>query len=450
VLQYYRENISNFVLLGIWLIVGIYGGPLIYGLVPLCLFLLRRKDMNEEILIGYLFILILSDSKESSLEFAKSLKNIYITVLALFLFLNMNSFKPFNKFYKIFIPFFLISVVSMCFSVSDSFFFTSFQKTLSFFLSFLVIPNFVTKLYREFGVQFLKRFIMFGFTVLCFGFILELVAPDSALLLGSRFRGVFGGPNGLGVYCVLFFIITYVINDFFPELFSKNERIVIFGFILLTIYMTGSRNAIISVLIFYLFQRLFSLSPFLGFIMFLLTILVTEIISTNATTIILSLGLGQYFRVNTLEEGSGRYIAWDFAWKQIQNNFFIGKGFAYNEFYMRQHYGQLLKLNHQGGIHNSFLTFWMDQGLIGLLIYLWSYILTFIKGAQKTKYAFPIMFAISFSAFFESWLVGSLSPFAFLGMFIFTLITCDEIVPETTSASTGKIHTQPYTTSALQ
>jgi hypothetical protein len=54
----------------------------------------------------------------------------------------------------------------------------------------------------------------------------------------------------------------------------------------------------------------------------------------------------------------------------------------------------------------------------------------FIKAAQKSKFAFPIMFAISFSAFFESWLVGSLSPFAFMGMFVFTIITTEEIVPQ--------------------
>jgi O-antigen ligase len=96
---------------------------------------------------------------------------------------------------------------------------------------------------------------------------------------------------------------------------------------------------------------------------------------------------------------------------------------------MRQHYGALLKLNHQGGVHNSFLTFWFDQGLVGLLIYLRSYVLVFIKSAKKTKYAFPAMFAISFTAFFESWLVGSLSAFAFMGVFIFTILTSDEIKP---------------------
>jgi len=429
-LQYYKENIQLFLILTIWLIVGIYGGPLIYGVLPITMFLMQRKDMYEELLLGYLFILILSDSQEGALYFAKEVKNIYISLLAVFIYTDRKDFQPFDSLYKIFIPFFVISLITISFSTGDSFFLTGVQKTISFLLSFIVIPNIVIKLYRENGIQFLRRFVLFIFMVLVIGFLLKYILPETALLLGERYRGIFGGPNGLGVFCLLSFITFFVINNFFPDLFSKNERILIFGIILLSVFYSGSRNAVISVLIFYIFQRFFSLSPFLGFILFLVAIFITDLISSNATAIILSLGLGDYFRTNTIEEGSGRYIAWAFAWNQIQNNFFLGKGFAYNEFYMRHHYGELLKLNHQGGIHNSFLTFWMDQGLVGLLIYLYSYILMFIKAAQKSKFAFPIMFAISFSAFFESWLVGSLSPFAFMGMFVFTIITSEEIVPQ--------------------
>ena len=428
-----------FIIFAIWLVVGMYGGPVIYGLVPFVMILMKRKGMHEELLLGYLFILLLSDSLESSLLFAKDLKNIYVTMMALLLFADIKNFQPFNKFYKIFIPFFLISIVTMLNSTGDAFFFTSVQKTLSYFLSFLIIPNFVSRLYREEGTQFLRRMMFFFFTILLIGFVLKYISPTTALLLGERFRGVFGGPNGLGVFSVLTFISFYVINDFFPDLFTKNERRIIYVTILLSIVLCGSRNAIITILIFYIFQRFFSLSPFFGFIFFLVTIFVAEIVSSNATAIVVSLGLGDYFRTKTLEEGSGRFIAWAFAWEQIQNNFFIGKGFAYNEFYMRQHYGMLLKLNHQGGVHNSFLTFWMDQGLIGLLLYLRSYILTFIKAAQKTKFAFPIMFAISFSAFFESWLVGSLSPFAFMGMFVFSILTDDDIAPQIVESKKGKI-----------
>lgn len=321
----------------------------------------------------------------------------------------------------------------MLISVNESFFYTSLQKTISFILSFMVLPNFFTKLYREHGEQFFRRFVFFVITTLLIGFVLKYIAPDFSYLENGRFRGVLGSPNGLGIYSVLTFIFFYVLNDFFPSLFSKYEKYIIFGAILISIYWSGSRNSVIAVLIFYFFQRFYNLSPFFGLIMFLLALFLTELITNNLTFIIMSLDLGDFFRINTLEEGSGRYIAWDFAWKQIQHNFLIGKGFAYNEYFMRQNYGLLSKLGHQGGIHNSFLTFWMDQGLIGLIIYLRSFILMFIKAAQKTRFAFPAMFAIFFTAYFESWLVASLSAFAFLAMFIFTIFTSEEIQSQDSS-----------------
>lgn len=383
--------------------------------------------MYEELLIGYLFILILSDSLDESLFFAKGVKNVYISILAVFFFFDTDNFQPINKLYRIFLPFFIFALFTMSLSINESFFFTSLQKTISFIISLMILPAFFTKLYREQGAQFFKRFIFFVITVLMLGFLFKFIAHDFAYLENGRYRGTLGSPNGLGIYCVLTFIAYFVLNDFFPDLFSRPDRVIILGTILLSIYLSGSRNSVIAVLIFYLFQRFFSFSPFLGFIMFLLALILTEIINNNLTTIITSLGLGGFFRVKTLEEGSGRYIAWNFAWQQIQENFFIGKGFAYNEYFMRQHYGELSKLGHQGGIHNSFLTFWMDQGLVGLLLYLRSYILMFIQASRKTRYAFPIMFAVSFTAMFESWLVGSLSAFAFLAVFIFTIITTEEI-----------------------
>lgn len=407
-----------------------YGGPAIYGILPLTMLFMRKKDMNEELLLGFFFILILSDSLEDRLYFAKNLKNIYVSLLAVFVFMDLKSFQPINKLYKIFIPFSLFSFFTMFLSINESFFFISVQKTTSYLLIFFIVPNFIDKLYREQKEYFFRNFLLFAFTSLIFGFILRYFAFDVAYIESGRYRGIMGNPNGLGIVCILIFIVFFIVNDFYPLLFPRGERIFFYSVILYSIILTGSRNAILAIIIFLLFQRFFSLSPFLGFIFFLIFIIVSEIISNNLTTIILALGLGDFFRVRTLEEGSGRYIAWVFAWEQIQNNFFVGKGFAYNEYYMRQHYHELGKLGHQGGIHNSFLTFWMDQGLVGLLIYLRSFILMFIKASKKTKYAFPIMFAIIFTAIFESWLVGSLSAYAFLAMFIFTLINSEEIITQ--------------------
>jgi O-antigen ligase len=427
VVEYYKENIQLYIILLIWLIAGMYGGVSIYGLLPLSIYLMWKKGMYEEIFIAYLFILILSDSLDDRLIFAKNVKNIYIGLLGLLFFLNMEIFPSLNKLARLFLPFFLFSVITLCCSISEPFFITSLEKTISYFLSFLIIPSFFLKLFMEKGPLFLRRFVFFCATLFFLGFVLKYLAHNVVYLDSGRYRGVMGNPNGMGILSLLTFIAFFLIDDFFPRLFGKQERILIYGAILLTIFMTSSRNAVFAVIIFYICQRFFSRSTFLGFILFLVMLLLAEIVSNNLATIIFSLGLGDYFRINTLQDGSGRYIAWGFAWNHIQENFFVGKGFSYNEYYMRQYYGLLNKLGHQGGIHNSFLTFWMDQGLIGLIIYLRSYILMFISAAKRTKYAFPIMFAISFTAIFESWLVGSLSAYAFLSLVIFAIITSDDI-----------------------
>jgi O-antigen ligase len=418
-----------FLLLAAWTLVGIYGGPLIYGILPLTLLLMKKRGFYEEMFFGFFYVLIISDSLELPLLFAKDLKNFYILTLSFFFLFDTASFSPVNRLYKIFVPFFVFSYFTVLFSVRDPFFITAVQKTLSYTLVLMVLPNYFMKIYREGKQEFLRRLIFFAVTALFIGFILKYTMPSVAFLeVSDRFRGVMGNPNGLGLYSFLLFVLFYVINDYFPQLFTKKEKYIVYFAILYSIFLADSRNSVLAVVIFYSFHRFFNLSPFLGFIFFLAFVFLSEIISNNLQAIIISYGLQDFFRINTLEDGSGRYVAWEFAWKQIQHNFFIGKGFGYNEYYMRQHYHELGKLGHQGGIHNSFLTFWMDQGLIGLLIYLRSYVLVFIKGAKQSKMAFPILFSFSFTAIFESWLVGSLSAFAFYATIIYTLLTSEEFV----------------------
>src|ERR1043166_5726268 len=106
-LNYYRENIQFYFILLFWMIVGSYAAPVSFGLVPLTMIMMWKKGMFEELLIGFFFILILSDSLEPGLVFAKDLKNVYIVMLAVFVFFDSASFSPFDQLYKIFIPFFL-------------------------------------------------------------------------------------------------------------------------------------------------------------------------------------------------------------------------------------------------------------------------------------------------------------------------------------------------------
>jgi hypothetical protein len=50
-------------------------------------------------------------------------------------------------------------------------------------------------------------------------------------------------------------------------------------------------------------------------------------INENLPLIINSLGLGEYMRVEHLNDGSGRLIAWTYGWREIQNNFMFEGNF---------------------------------------------------------------------------------------------------------------------------
>ena len=146
--------------------------------------------------------------------------------------------------------------------------------------------------------------------------------------------------------------------------------------------------------------------------MFVVILAAYQYVFSNFELIIRTLGLGEYFRIETLANGSGRDVAWSFAWEKIQDNFFLGKGFAYDEvlFYNISNSDSLSILGHQGNAHNSYLTIWLNTGIIGLFLFARGFLLAFFKGAKNTIISLPVMFAVLFSANFESWMAASLNP----------------------------------------
>ena len=68
-----------------WILIGAFGGPVIFLVAPVTWYLWLRKENYEELFIGFIVTLILSDSLEPALIFAGNLKTIYILFLGLFL-----------------------------------------------------------------------------------------------------------------------------------------------------------------------------------------------------------------------------------------------------------------------------------------------------------------------------------------------------------------------------
>ena len=89
---------------------------------------------------------------------------------------------------------------------------------------------------------------------------------------------------------------------------------------------------------------------------------------------------------------------------------------------MRANYVYLEKMGTQGGVHSSYLSLWMNFGLIGLLIYMRSYFLVFIKAIKIRRLSFAVMYAVLFSAAFEGLFIGSLNPDMIVLLMVITLL----------------------------
>lgn len=395
--------------------------PIIFfGVGFLSILLLWRGAFFFEILLGFFFILLLSDNLRYTTDFAKSFKNVYIVLLSMIAILERRRFGLDFSILRFFIPFLLLSVISMA---SSPQMFTSFQKTLSYALILFAVPQFLIFSFKEKGPVVMKDLIYLGVTMIIVGYLLRFVNPHWVFSHGGRFRGLFGNPNGLGIFVILLFALTLITREYFKTLLTKADLRWILLTVLFALVFSGSRSALISVVLFYLFSRFYKLSPFLGFILFIAVAFGAEFLSHNLVPIVKALGLSDYLRVETLEDASGRYIAWEFAWNAIQDNFWLGRGFSFDEWLMSENQDLLNNLGHQGGVHNTYLIIWLNTGIIGLVLFLRSYLLLAIRGAKNSAMSFPLLWMVLFSIMLEPWLAASLNPYTILFLISLVMLT---------------------------
>lgn len=422
-LDFIRRNLWLIALLALWYVTGSASTSVFFALGGLTVLLWWRRKMYFEILLGFFFILILSDNLGHATDFAKDFKNLYIVLLAAISVLSRNDFRPFNTLYLYFIPFVLIA----CIGLFDSpIAFTGFQKTLSYILLIFTVPQFLVTSFRSRGPEMIKDLIYFAVLLILTGFVMIFADSSVAFSHGGRFRAIFGNPNGLGIFSCLLLVLIVVAREYFKGLLSKNDLRWMVIPVVLAVGLSGSRTAILATVLFLLFVRFFRTSPFLGFIIFFASAVGVEMVSSNIVEVVGNLGLEDFLRIDTLDEGSGRFVAWNFAWEAIGEHFWFGRGFAFDEWLMAANQDLLNALGHQGGVHNTYLIVWLNTGLIGLLIFLRAWLLTFINAGKNTAIAFPAMFLVLFSILPEPWLAASLNPFTIL-LLIFAVIMTDEV-----------------------
>jgi hypothetical protein len=412
----------------IWVGVTIYLTPLIYALLPLTMFYLRSQDSWTDLLIGFLMVLVLSDMDPGLVPFRaiKSAKYGMMIAIALIYFLDTERFTPAAGIFGFFTPFFIYAFLPL---VKSSEVVEGASKTISYALLYLVIPNYVLMVFRRDGWTFFRNYFFFLVLILVLPYYLRYIQYWWVYMAG-RYHGLFGNPNGLGIFCFLNFMLFFVCTYLNKRLFSLGEKALILGVLGWMLIQSGSRTAVVASGLFYFFSRFFALSPFIGFVVFLAFAASIEYAQNNLVQIIEALGLQKFFRVETLASGSGRYFAWNFAWEKINSEgfFLTGGGFGNDEYVMRHNYDYLRAQGHDGGVHNSYLTMWFNTGLIGIMLYFQGFLSAFISANKKAPIAFAVMFAVLFSVLYESWLTGSLNPYTIILLTILTLLTEDDIV----------------------
>lgn len=406
-LNFFKQNYQFLLILSLWVLAAAVSHYIAFGVMILSILLFKQKGRFIEMLIGFLFILIISDSRNPLFYFAATAKSIYLVLMTLlFLFDNKKFTNP-NHFILPFIPFLIVALLSL---INSPIPVLASQKTISYILLYFTVPVYINKCLTDNREQFLKLLVFFSSLMLVFGFVLVVVTPLYSFF-GNRISGIFGNPNGVGLFSAINFVLVTVIFTKYPGLFSAKEKKIAYGIIIAAVLLSVSRNSVFSVLIFILFVRFYNISSWLGFIVVILIALLYQVITMNLITIITALGLQDYFRLDTLESGSGRLVAWNFAWGYIREHFIFGSGFAFDEHLFDIHQKSLNKLGHVGGVHNLYFAMWLNTGLIGLVLFLYGFLKTISKAAKVSKLALPIMFSFLFSVTFEGWLMGSLNPY---------------------------------------
>ena len=391
-------------------------------LIIAIVFLVQRKKGNPAyLIILYLIILILGDSRQYILLFSKDLRVVCLILFTLFTISDLLKRRySFNPLFLWVIPFFILSIFAIPGNPAPG---SAFLKSISYLMMLFVACHYLNHHIRKLGSPFIRDIIYLSVCVLALGLILDLTGSSIARF-NLRYRGVFGNPNGMGIYCFLMFMI-YLFYFYYVQNSKGQLYRIAFAILLISLFMSFSRNSLLSVILFTLLLQVFKWKVFWRYFFYLMLIPIVIFLASpeNIIGIIKSIGLEEELRVDNLMTGSGRLIAWQWGWELFSTNRWIGGGFGYEE-HMFIHFlpDWVIEAGHQGAAHNSYLGFLINNGILGTFLILGFY-LNFVFKIKKKNLRIALIFATIFSSFFEPWLNSSLNAFTthFLIMVLFAI-----------------------------
>jgi O-antigen ligase len=417
------KNTIFFVML-LWVIFAFIEPPLFYVLFGFSVIYWAANRAYIDLFVGFILVLILGDNFHSQLKVFNEIRYIYLLAMLVIIIVNNKQFLPYAKVHYLFFPFLFVALI--CSLFNDNIF-LSFQKSISYALLFFIIPQYIHYHLRN-GLQndFFKKLINTYLLLLYSGFILIFFyRPFVFSRVEFRYNGLMGNPNGLGLFCTLALMSYVLIKEYYPEVFNPLIKFLFIFGIAASLILSDSRTSILSSLFFITIYALQKKNY--SFLILPVYLIGTFILVFNIQIqdIVALLGIQKYFRLETLNTGSGRFVAWNYAYSNIQSNILLGKGMGYTE-QLFQKAAEFEEIKgSQGNAHNSFLTIWLDTGLFGLSYFLLGFYAIIRKAYHRSFLIIPVMVVIGITGFYESWLSASLSAFTFQLIIMLTLFTSD-------------------------
>jgi O-antigen ligase len=234
-----------------------------------------------------------------------------------------------------------------------------------------------------------------------------------------------GNPNGLGLLGAFSYVLIRWIGLNEMTTYSKRSLLIFKVLLFLIIILTGSRTAMLAVIAFELILRVYQNKLLL--IVSLLSLTFVGIILNSAVfeDLIMSLGLIDYIRIDTLETASGRTEVWEVAYVEFLRQPLFGKGLLYDDYFIQDYSLKRFGENNARNwnkVWSSYLSLALDVGIIGILLF-GQFWYRLFKASTDKLFGLAFIVMILITAVTESWMAASLNPFMLVVFLIWALQT---------------------------
>lgn len=316
------------------------------------------------------FVMSVSDSEMTELVSARTLPPIISTgasvirwaILGILagiglMYLNL------KKVFKISTPVYLLSLfylVQFVYAVVDG---TDYFRFLALSILSLFIPPVIGDAIGQ-NRRITKSFVY----CIAFFLFLSVLLNGHLVLSGQRFFGFIDNPNAYGISTVFWLVILLLVNQYYP--FDKRLFYILAGTIFLTMLFSGSRNAMVGIMLIFILQYYNKLRSLAGSLIILILLL-----TVVSYFIDLSFVLGRFEHLSDAAADSGREDVWKRAYFAINNNFWLGNGMNAN-----------MLIAGTGNMHNCYIRFVLNMGIVFTVLALLMYFLSILSiFANKRK-----------------------------------------------------------------